>query len=381
MPYWLRMSLEIIEISGDVMNQDQSSRFDGLLKLLYRYSGPPLRLMEVCGTHTHAFFASGLRDLLATVGIELLSGPGCPVCVTAQADVDLSQELALRPGVRLATFGDMLRVPGSRRSLAEVRALGAKVTVVYSPMDAVELAEQHPAEFVVFIGIGFETTAPTAAVAITEASKRGLANFSIYPLHKVIPPALQLIARDDRLRIDGFICPGHVSVITGTGIYEPIARASGKPCVITGFEPEELALGVLELVHRIETWTAGVSNTYPRAVSDEGNLAARRLLDEVFTPAPAVWRGLGKIPDSGLELREMFSRFDCRERLEAWPDYTLAAEQPDCHCGEVLLGLLRPGDCPRFGSGCSPLTPVGPCMVSREGACQTYYTHYARGRA
>jgi hydrogenase expression/formation protein HypD len=360
-------------------------------EILQRYSDPelirqylaelkriiprPVRLMEVCGTHTMALFESGLRQVLGDLGVELLSGPGCPVCVTSAADIDFALALAQLPETTLCTFGDMLRVPGSLASLAELRAQGADVRVVYSPLDAVELAQAHPQRRFIFLGIGFETTIPAVAYSIKYAQQLDLSNYSIFVSHKVIPPALAVLAQDPELRLDGFICPGHVSVIIGARPYEPVAKHCGKPCVITGFEPLDLAYGVLAAVRQIAQGVARVENMYRRVVHEEGNAQALALITEVFAPASAEWRGLGVIPLSGLALRQEHSRFDARLLL---PDFTAPPPDPAlaaCRCGDVLKGLIQPDACSCFRIACTPEHPLGACMVSQEGACRAYYRY------
>lgn len=335
----------------------------------------PLRLMEVCGTHTMALFESGLRHTLGDLGIELLSGPGCPVCVTSATDVDFALALAQLPGSALCTFGDMLRVPGSQASLADLRAQGADVRVVYSPLDAVELAQRHPELRVIFLGIGFETTAPSVAYSIKYAEQLDLSNYYVFVSHKLIPPALVILAEDPDLRLDGFICPGHVSVIIGARAYQPVAQRCAKPCVITGFEPLDLACGILAAVQQIAHGEARVENCYSRVVRDEGNLPAMALIAEVFAPADAEWRGLGVIPASGLALRKEYARFDARRLLPEFapppPNPALAA----CRCGDVLKGLIHPDACSCFGVACTPERPLGACMVSQEGACRAYFRY------
>lgn len=333
----------------------------------------PVRLMEVCGTHTMALFETGLRRPLAEMGIELVSGPGCPVCVTPAADLDFTVALAQLPGITLCTFGDMLRVPGTSASLADAKALGADIRVVYSATDAVEFARNNPQRQVVFLGIGFETTAPGVAFSITCALQLSLENYFVLAAHKLIPPAMDVLAQDPRLKLDGFICPGHVSVITGAAAYARIAETWRKPCVITGFTALDILAGVLAAVRQIRHGTASVENAYRRVVRDTGNPAARALIAEVFEPCNAEWRGLGLLPDSGLALREKYARLDARRLMPAYspppPNPALAA----CRCGDVLKGLIRPASCGNFGTACTPQQPLGTCMVSQEGACRAYY--------
>ncbi len=336
--------------------------------------GRPLRLMEVCGTHTVAISRSGLRSLLAPE-VELVSGPGCPVCVTAQGEIDAMLDLAGRPGVTVATFGDMMRVPGSRGSLNDARAAGARVAVVYSAMDAVRMAAETPGEHVVFLGVGFETTAPGTALALEEAARSGIRNFYVYAAHKLVPPALEALLADKNLRLHGFVLPGHVSVVLGRRAYDLVA-ARGVAAVIGGFEPVDILLAVDRVAAMVMEGRAGVENAYSRAVSEEGNVAAREAISRCFAPADADWRGLGRIPASGLALRGHLSSHDAAGRFGILPAHV--PDPPGCSCGAVLRGKMRPTDCALFGGRCCPESPVGPCMVSTEGACSAYY-RFERG--
>ncbi len=334
-----------------------------------------MQLMEVCGTHTVAIFRAGIRSLLPP-GVRLLSGPGCPVCVTAAGEVERAMHLARVPGVLLAVFGDMLRVPGRRESLAEARAEGAGVRVVYSPRDALELARRHPELRVVFWGVGFETTAPGVAAALLEARATGADNFLVYCAHKLVPPALEALLATGEVRVDGFILPGHVSTVLGTAPYAFLAERHGVPAVVAGFEPTDLLLALELLLRLVERGEATVVNAYPRAVRSEGNPAARAVLDRVFRPVDARWRGLGEIPGSGLALREEFAAHDAARQfaLPEFPD----AEPRGCRCGEVLRGAALPPECPLFDRRCTPVSPVGPCMVSSEGSCAAYHRYGRR---
>jgi len=331
----------------------------------------PLRLMEVCGTHTMALFETGLRPVLGRLGIELVSGPGCPVCVTAQEDLDHALHLAAAPGVIFCTFGDMMRVPGTRCSLSEMRAGGADVRVVYSPLDAVELARQVGERQVVFLAVGFETTAPAVAYALAEAKAQALANFLVYPCNKTIPAPLSLLAAEPGL--DGFLCPGHVSVVIGARAYRPIAENWHKPCAIAGFEPVDILRAVIALARQVAEGRAEVHNAYSRVVREEGNPHALALINEVFEPQAALWRGLGEIPLSGLALRGEYRRFDARLRFPGFVPLPLSPRLASCRCGEVLAGRIRPDECECFGAACTPEDPLGACMVSQEGACRAFY--------
>jgi hydrogenase expression/formation protein HypD len=333
----------------------------------------PVSLMEVCGTHTMAISQYGIRGLLPA-SVRLLSGPGCPVCVTSLGDIDRMIAIARQPGVVLATFGDMVRVPGSAGSLAAARAAGADVRVVYSALDALETAVAEPAKQVVFAGVGFETTSPTIAATVAEARGRGIANFSVYPAFKLVPPALEAILGGGRVRIDGFLLPGHVSAVIGAKPYRFIVEKYQLPCVIAGFEPldilESIALLLEQTGHQSEI---SVRNEYSRSVPEDGNPDALRILDEVFQPVDAMWRAIGVIPQSGLGFRPEYARFDASRRF----DITAApAPEPEgCRCGQVMMGLLQPGQCGLFGTTCTPSEPVGPCMVSSEGACAAWYKY------
>ena len=330
---------------------------------------PDLTFMEVCGTHTMSIARYGLRQLLPT-GMRLISGPGCPVCVTAMADLDRVVALARLPEVTLATFGDLIRVPASRTTLAAERAAGADVRVVYSPRDAVQIAADEPERQVVFAGIGFETTAPTVAASLLEARTRGLENFSVLSMHKTMPLPLRALLELGETPISGFLLPGHVSVITGTAGYEFLARDYGVAGVVAGFEPHDVLGALLRLVRQS---APAIEIEYGRAVRPEGNVVARRLMEQVFEPGDAEWRGLGVIPGSGLALRAEYADADAALRFD------VALEPPlepfGCRCGEVLRGVTDPADCALFGARCTPEDPVGACMVSSEGACAARYRY------
>jgi hydrogenase expression/formation protein HypD len=332
-----------------------------------------IRLMEVCGTHTVSISRSGIRGILPK-GLELLSGPGCPVCVTPQEEIKQAMDLAREKDTLLLTFGDLMRVPTKHGSFETLKAEGADIRVIFSPFDAIRIAEENPGKKVVFFSVGFETTAPAVAATIVEAKKRGLKNLFFLSAHKLIPPALRALLEGRRVLIDGFILPGHVSVIIGKEPYEFIPQQFGIPCVITGFETHDILEGILMLLKQIREKRAEVQIQYKRAVRPEGNPRARTLMEEVFAERDSRWRGLGLIPLSGFGLRENFKEMDARvafdlEEPEPIPD------PPNCKCAEVLQGLLRPPECPLFGKGCTPQRPVGPCMVSSEGSCAAYYRY------
>ena len=336
---------------------------------LVRRGSSALTFMEVCGTHTMAIARFGLRDLLPPE-VRLVSGPGCPVCVTAMADLDRVIALARLPEVTLATFGDLVRVPASRSSLAAERAAGADLRVVYSARDAVEIAAAEPGRQVVFAGIGFETTAPTVAAALFEARARGLANFSLLSLHKTMPLPLKALLELGETEIGGFILPGHVSVVTGVHCYEFLARDYGVGGVVAGFEAHDVLQALVLLVRQTEPV---IAIEYGRAVRPEGNVVAQRLMAQVFEPGDADWRGLGVIPGSGLRLREEYADFDAARRFAV--DAGTPLEPKGCRCGEVLRGVLDPAACALFGARCTPEDPVGACMVSSEGACAARYRY------
>ena len=328
-------------------------------------------LMEVCGTHTNAIAAAGLRRLLPDT-VRLISGPGCPVCVTPVGYVDRAEALAARPDTTVCTFGDLIRVPSSSGSLERARAGGADIRVVYSPRDAVAIARANPGRTVIFLGVGFETTVPTVAAALAEAEAGGVANFLVLAGHKVMPEPLSALAGDPDVQVDGFICPGHVSVITGWKAFAFLPEKFGIPAAVAGFTPTDVLRGVLDLVGQHADGKAEVHNVYSRVVTADGNPVARATVDRFFTKADAVWRGLGPIPGSGLDLRPEFRHRDAA----AIPVEVGEPEEPaGCMCGDVLKGAIDPPDCPLFGTTCSPSTPVGACMVSSEGACAAWHRH------
>ncbi len=329
-----------------------------------------MTLMEVCGTHTMAVCQHGIRPLLPEQ-IRLISGPGCPVCVTPVAYLDHAVALARRADTLVATFGDMVRVPGSSTSLQREQARGAQIRVVYSPLDAVALAQKNPEKVVVFLGVGFETTAPAVAGSILQARKLGVKNYFVLTAHKTMPAPMAALTGDPELRVDGYLCPAHVSAIIGARPYEPLAHEHRTPCVVTGFEPLDILQGVEMLARQVVAGEARVEIQYSRIVKPEGNPKAREILYRVFEPDDARWRGLGTIPGSGLRLREEFAAFDAARQLP------VTVEEPQehlgCHCGEVLKGKIAPRQCPFFRKVCTPEVPVGACMVSSEGTCAAEY--------
>jgi hydrogenase expression/formation protein HypD len=335
------------------------------------------KLMEVCGTHTVSIAKNGLRGVMPE-NVKLLSGPGCPVCVTANEDIDMVIEMGRQPNVVITTFGDMMKVPGSYSSLAKEKAEGRDVRIVYSTLDALEMARNEPDKHVVFVGVGFETTVPAIAATILRARDEGIENFSVYSAHKTVPEALRALVNDPDVQINAFILPGHVSTIIGLEPYRFLAEEYGVPSVITGFEPVDMLQGIYMLLAQIAEGRAEVEIAYHRAVAPEGNPQARKMLDEVFAPAPADWRGIGVIPGTGLAIREEFAHYDATKRVPVTPPEV--REIKGCQCGDVLRGVVLPFECKLFGRGCTPEHPIGPCMVSSEGSCAAYYRYTDYGK-
>jgi hydrogenase expression/formation protein HypD len=345
----------------------------GLVASIQALAPEHASLMEVCGTHTVAIARNGIRSLMPE-GTRLLSGPGCPVCVTSNHDIDTVIALARVPEVTIATFGDMLRVPGSTSSLLAEKAAGRAVEVVYSPLDAISFAQGHPECEVVFVGVGFETTTPLVAMAIKRAQALGLPNFSVFVAHKNMPNALEAIVSDPSLEVNALILPGHVSTIIGAEPYRFLARKYGIPGVITGFEPVDVLQGIAMLMRQLHEGRAEIEIAYARGVMERGNPVARAAIDEVFDTCTTTWRGLGAIPDSGYRIRDDFKRFDAVVRFS--PEVEPTVEPKGCRCGDVLRGAMAPSDCPLFDRLCSPENPIGPCMVSSEGSCAASYRYY-----
>ena len=345
-----------------------------LLKAMERLDVGPVHLMEVCGTHTMAIARSGIRSLLPK-NVTLLSGPGCPVCVTPCETIDRILILAMQPGVILTTYGDMIRVPGSVPGdcLARRRALGADVRIVYSPMDALDIAAENPTKEVVFLGVGFETTAPGTAAAALSASERGLANFSVWSMLKTVEPALRALMAMEDFNVQGFLCPGHVATIIGEKGFAFLPRDYEMPAVISGFEPEDILLSVYLLLKQLSDGSPRVENEYRRAVAPEGNPLACDMIDRVFTRRDDLWRGLGSIERSGLGFREKYRSLDAEFRFANLP--AIESRPTACRCGDVICGRIPPKACPLFGKRCVPEDPVGPCMVSSEGACAAAYKY------
>lgn len=336
-----------------------------------RISTRPLRFMEVCGGHTMAIQKFGIPSLLPE-NIQLLSGPGCPVCVTDRIFIDTAIAFSRMDDTIITTYGDLIRVPGSSSSLDAERGRGQEIRIVYSILDALEIARENPDKKVIFLGVGFETTTPSSAAGVVNARKMGLKNFYLYSSHKVMPPAMTALI-DEGVKIDGYIAPGHVSAITGTAIYDDIPARYGLGCVISGFEPVDLMQSILMLTKQKEEDNARVEIQYKRAVVREGNTKAQKLVGDVFEPADDWWRGLGILKDSGLKLRPEFEDMDAAVSIPVEVEKT--REDKGCICGEILKGLKSPDDCKLFGKACTPNDPVGACMVSNEGACAAWYRY------
>lgn len=355
------------------INEFRSSELAaGILANIRRNSRTPARLMEFCGGHTVTIFKHGIRQALPDT-LEMVSGPGCPVCVTANTDIDRAIALSKLPNVIIATFGDMMRVPGSNMSLQEAKAGGADVRMVYSAMDAIDIAKKNSERSVIFLSIGFETTAPTIAASILQARDKGVKNYYVLPLNKLSPPAIRGILDSGEVRLHGLICPGHVSTIIGSEPWGAIARDYHVPCVVSGFEPVDILQCVSMLVDQIEKGEARVEIAYSRAVGREGNPAALKLMEKVFEPAPARWRGMGEIDASGLKLRSEYREFDADLAFRVTQEPS--CEPRGCICGEILRGTKTPIDCSLFAATCTPEHPVGPCMVSSEGSCSAFYLY------
>jgi hydrogenase expression/formation protein HypD len=343
-----------------------------LLDDIHATATRPWAMMEVCGGQTHSIIRHGLDQLLPD-GIELIHGPGCPVCVTPLDVIDKALEIAARPGVIFCSFGDMLRVPGSERDLFRVKSAGGDVRVVYSPMDALEIARKNPDKQVVFFGIGFETTAPPNAMTVYQARRLGIANFSLLVSHVRVPPAIEAIMTSPVCRVQAFLAAGHVCTVMGVSEYPPLAERFDVPIVITGFEPLDILEGIRRAVHQLEEGRAEVENAYPRVVAADGNPKAIEMLDDVFEVVDRSWRGIGMIPQSGWRLSERYRDWDAEVRFDVGGIDT--QESSICRSGEVLQGLIKPHECAAFGKECTPRNPLGATMVSSEGACAAYYLY------
>lgn len=353
----------------------KAERCEKLLRAIRALPPMEARLMEVCGTHTMAIAKAGIKSLLPR-GVELVSGPGCPVCVTPAELIDSVLELSMRDNIVIATYGDMIRVPGSTPgdSLQRRRALGAKVEIVYSSMDALTLARSMPEKEIVFLGVGFETTAPGTAAAVLTAAEEGLKNFSVWSMLKTVEPAVRALIASEGFNISGFLCPGHVASIIGAEGFRFLPEEFSLPAVVAGFEEEDILLGVYLLLKQLAGKAPQLQNAYPRAVSDMGNTLAQDMLSRCFTRRDDIWRGLGRIPMSGLGLKEELAAYDAEKKF----GIVIAPEKPTpCRCGQVITGRLSPRGCPLFGKACTPEDPVGPCMVSSEGSCAAAYKYQA----
>jgi len=352
-------------------NKDISQKIaDRINNLLKGYKGD-ISLMEVCGTHTHSIFRSGIMSLLPE-NIEHLSGPGCPVCVTPNKYIDTAIAYSRLGDTIITTFGDMIKVPGSTSSLEKEKASGGTVKIIYSPLEGLEIAKNNPDKKIVFLGVGFETTAPLVASTILSAKDENIKNFFVLSGHKLIPPAMTALLESKEIKIDGFICPGHVSVIIGEEPYRPIAEKYGVPSVIIGFEPIDLLEGIEMLIKQItKQKKPSVENQYKRVVRSEGNKKALSLIKKVFDVTDDTWRGLGVLPKSGLSIKKTYSKFDAEKNIRVEIEKT--KEHPGCICGKVLCGTKKPYECKLYGKACTPENPIGPCMVSSEGTCAAYY--------
>lgn len=354
-----------------------SPKREAAAKILAAIKNVPVgevNLMEVCGTHTMAIAKSGIKSILPE-NIKLLSGPGCPVCVTPPEVIDAVLELSMRPDVIIATYGDMVRVPGSvpGDSLQRRRALGAKIEVVYSPVDAVELAKNTPDKEIVFLGVGFETTAPGTAAAVLTAKEAGVRNFSVWSMLKTCEPAIRALTELEGFNVQGFICPGHVGTIIGVSGFDYMPRDLHIPGVISGFEAEDILLTIYMLLKQLESGNFKVENEYKRAVNENGNPLAQKMVEKCFEPRSDIWRGLGRIEASGLGFKEELSEFDAEKKFSV--KISSEPKKTACRCGEVITGRISPQQCPMFGRACTPEDPVGPCMVSSEGACAAAYKY------
>jgi hydrogenase expression/formation protein HypD len=343
-----------------------------LERRIARISTKPAKLMEFCGGHTVAIMRNGIRQLLPST-IEMLSGPGCPVCVTANQDIDRAIALSTIPNVTVTTFGDMLKVPGSYSSLQKARAEGGDIRIVYSTQDALQIARDNPSRSIAFIGIGFETTAPGIAASIVQAEKENLKNYHVLCLVKMTPPAMKALLDLGEVKLNGIVCPGHVTAVIGTRPYESYARDYGIACVVAGFEPVDILQCIEMLIEQIEKGTPSVEIAYTRGVKPEGNVKALEMMNTAFEITGAAWRGIGVIPGSGYRIKDKYARFDADRVFKI--ETPVPREAPGCRCGEVLRGVVRPPDCKLFKNICTPENPVGPCMISSEGTCSAYYQY------
>ena len=351
----------------------QKEAAQAIIKKIRSLSRKEVNIMEICGTHTHSISKYGIREALPE-NIRLISGPGCPVCVTSATDVNRIIEFSrTRKDAIIATFGDMMKVPGTDSSLQEEKARGADIRVVYSPLDSIEIARNNPDKEVVLFAVGFETTSPTVAATVLGAKEAGLKNFSALSLHKLTPPAMKALLDSGEIKIDGFIAPGHVTAIIGARAYGFLAEDYKSPCVVAGFEPIDALLGIYMLIRQFEEQRCAIEIEYDRVVTWEGNTRAQEVINEVFEPSDSLWRGIGNIPGSGLSFRQTYSEFDAEKRFSM--PKGVDAEPKGCMCGSVLKGLITPDKCPLFAKACTPEFPIGPCMVSSEGTCAAWYKY------
>ncbi|HBG46452.1 MAG TPA: hydrogenase formation protein HypD [Deltaproteobacteria bacterium] len=345
----------------------------GLITKIREISRKDVSIMEICGTHTHSISKYGIRDALPK-NIKLISGPGCPVCVTSAADVNRVIEFSRsRKDAIIATFGDMMKVPGSASSLQEEKARGSDIRVVYSPLGAIDIARSNREREVVLFAVGFETTVPTVAATILAAKEEGIKNLSVLSLHKLTPPAMKALMDSGEIEIDGFICPGHVTAIIGASSYGFLASEYGSPCVVAGFEPIDALMGIYMLVRQLEEGRQAIEIEYDRVVTWDGNKKAQEIMDSVFEPGDSLWRGIGNIPGSGLRIKDGFSEFDAERKFSI--PRGKDEEPKGCMCGSVLKGLMTPDKCPLFARACTPEFPIGPCMVSSEGTCAAFFKY------
>jgi len=335
------------------------------------FDNVPITIMEVCGTHTMSIARFGIKSFLPD-GIKLISGPGCPVCVTPNRYIDHSIALTKMPNAVICTFGDMMRVPGSTSSLEKMKASGADVRVVYSTMNAIEIAMSNPDKEVIFLGVGFETTTPTIAASILHAQREEIKNYSVLCANKIVPPALLALLESD-IKIDAFLLPGHVSSIIGSSAYGEIFKKKLLACAIAGFEPLDIMNAIYEITKQLSSKNPSIHNSYKRAVNAEGNIKAKKAMNDVFEICDAEWRGIGSIPQSGLKIREVLKKYDANIKFDVPIEETV--EPNGCRCGEVLIGKIGPHDCPLFGKECTPSNAIGSCMVSSEGTCAAYYKY------
>ena len=345
-----------------------------LVKKLQSYNGKSINIMEVCGTHTMSIFRYGVRDILPK-DIKLISGPGCPVCVTPQSYIDVAIEISLKPDVIIATFGDMMTIPGKKTSLLKMKAEGKDIRIVYCAMDALLLAKNNTDKKVVFLSVGFELTTPITAITIIEAKKENIKNLFFLISHKTIPQTMEILVKDEEIKIDGFLLPGHVSAIIGTKPYEFLSKNYNIPAVVTGFEPVDILLGISTLTDMIENKDYTIINKYKRIVRKDGNRKAKEYLDKVFKIHDSRWRGIGLIPNSGYELKEEYEIFDAIKQFNI--NYKEYDGSVGCKCGEILKGKINPLECPLYKVVCTPENPIGSCMVSTEGTCAAYYKYYS----